>query len=173
MVGNDEQVRVGHDRSERVGNDERITITQDQHFEVGRDRLQAVGRDHQISIGNHRHDTIAVNHRIEVGGQVEHTVQGDQRVFVGKGIETQTTVFELQANQRLVLKGPGGSITLDASGITLDGTAIFLKGPLQQLAIGQGNTLAISSTTATGHPICVGCWLKAARENKAIVAVGA
>ncbi|WLG93451.1 type VI secretion system Vgr family protein [Pseudomonas sp. FP198] len=180
-VGHDERIEVGHNREEQVGNDERISIRQDQYHSVGRDQMQSFGRDHQITIGkdrietigNDRHDTIAVNHRMDIGGNAEQLVQGFQQVSVGKGIGTKTTIYQLQASDSLVLQGPGGSITLDANGITFSGIAIYLKGPVRQIANGTGHSLALSGVPASGEPICIGCWLKAAREHKALVKVDA
>ena len=180
-VGHDEQIEVGHDRKEQVGNDERISIGQDQYHSVGRDRMQSFGRDHQITIGkdrienigNDRHDTIAVNHRMEIGGNAEQVIQGFQHISAAQGIGTKTTTYQLQTSDSLVLKGPGGSITLDANGITLSGIAIYLNGPTQLNAKGAGHSLILSGVPTTGEPICVGCWLKAARERKALVKVDA
>lgn len=143
--------------------------------------MQSFGRDHQItigkdrieSIGNHRHDTIAVNHSLNIGGNAEHTIQGIQQTTVAGGIGTKTTIYQLQTSESLVLQGPGGSITLDANGISINGIAIYLKGPVQHSAPGVGHSLALSGTAATGEPICIGCWLKAARERKALVKVDA
>jgi type VI secretion system secreted protein VgrG len=180
-VEHDEQIEIGHDRSRQVGNDERISIGQDQYHNVGRDRIQSFGRDHQItvgkdrieSIGNDRHDAIAVNHHVDIGGNATQVIQGFQQITAAQGIATKTTTYQLQTSESLVLQGPGGSITLDANGITLSGIAIFLMGQVQQTATGSGHSLALNGKPATGEPICIGCWLKAAREGKALVKVGA
>ncbi|MGF6591812.1 type VI secretion system Vgr family protein, partial [Pseudomonas sp. 2835] len=180
-VVRDEQIEIGHDRSERVGNDERVEVGQDQYLQVGRDRFQVLGRDHQIAIakdrietiGNNRHDSIAVDHRMDIGGNAEHVIQGFQHITAAQGIEASTTVHQLHASQSLVLQGPGGSITLDANGITLRGVAIYLKGPTELTPPGQGQSFDLAGTAATGEPICVSCWLKAAREGKALMKVDA
>ncbi|WP_236217558.1 type VI secretion system Vgr family protein [Pseudomonas rhodesiae] len=151
-VEHDEQIDIGHDRSERVGNDERITVVQDQYLEVGRNRTQKLGRDHHISIGgdrteeiaNNRRDKIAADHHIQTGGSSEHSVRNRYRLSVGQCIEQKTTVFDVASGERIVLRAPGGSITLDGDGITLDGLVIKIKGPVITDPIGTGNPL--------GHP---------------------
>ncbi|MNJ02721.1 hypothetical protein D3C73_1627750 [compost metagenome] len=58
----------------------------------------------------------------------------------------RTTVYQLQASERLVFQGPGGSITLDAEGIHLNGVTINLQGPVTTTASGsiQASTFQLS-----------------------------
>ncbi|CAD5106248.1 hypothetical protein PSEWESI4_00508 [Pseudomonas carbonaria] len=53
----------------------------------------------------------------------------------------------MQAGARVVITGPGGTITLDGSGVTLDAITIHLKGPIVQQGGGSGRALSI-----TGNP---------------------
>lgn len=147
FVGNDrtervehnETIEIGHDRTEQVVNDETVSIGQDQRHRVTRDRLQHTGHNHEViidndrieTVGRHRHDKTAANHHIHTGGNCEHTVHSHYRLSAGQAIEQKTTVFEVKAGQRIVLKAPGGTLTLDDRGITLDGVLIHLKGPVQ------------------------------------------
>ncbi|QXI30125.1 type VI secretion system Vgr family protein [Pseudomonas vanderleydeniana] len=148
-VGNDERIDIGHDRHERVGHDERIDIVQDQHLEVGRDRIQAFARDHRSQVGrdriedvgNDRHDRIAADHHSQTAGSAAHHIGRHYRLRAGQSIKQDTALFEVAAGQRIVLKAPGGSITLDAQGITLDGLAINIRGPLSEQPVGSGNPL--------------------------------
>ena len=150
QVEHDEQIEIGHDRSERVGNDERTAIAQDQQLDVGRDRRQTVGRDHQISIGgnriedvaNHRYDKVAADHHLETGGDLHHSVRNHYRLSAQRTIAQKTTSFEVAAGERLVLKAPGGTLTIDGSGITLDGLTINIKGTVNAETVGTGNSFA-------------------------------
>ncbi|ATN12799.1 type VI secretion system tip protein VgrG [Pseudomonas sp. FDAARGOS_380] len=149
QVGHDEHIEIGHDRSERVGNDEHIAVAQDQHLQVGRDRIHTVGRNHHIDIGgdrveeiaNNRHDRIAADHQVQIGGNAEQSVRNHYRLYTGQRIEQKTRVFDVASNERLILRAPGGSITIDGNGITLDGLAIRIKGPVTTDPIGTGNPL--------------------------------
>lgn len=181
QVEHDECIEIGNDRSEQVGHDEQVTVGHDRRHEVGQDEFLAIGRSQTIqidqdrseSVGNHRQDKTAANHWIETGGSVEHSVQGHFQITTGQGIEQKTRTYQMQAGQRIVLQGPGGTITIDNRGITLDAIAVHIKGPVSTPPQGVGNTLAISGSPATGEPICVSCWLKAAQERKAITQVNA
>lgn len=54
-------------------------------------------------------------------------------------------LYQMQAGDRAVLEGPGGSITIDGSGITLDAVAINIKGPMKQASGGKNNMLNLLS----------------------------
>jgi len=138
-VEHDEKVEVGHDRMEQVSNNETVSIGQDHRHAVARDRFHHVGRDHETVIdnnriecvGNERHDKTGTDHHIQTGGNVDHKVQSNYRLAVGKTIEQETTCYEVKAGQRIVFKAPAGTLTLDDSGITLDGLLITIKGPVE------------------------------------------
>ncbi|MEX5591761.1 type VI secretion system Vgr family protein [Pseudomonas orientalis] len=171
FVGNDrsekvehnERIEIGHDRRERVGNDEHVVVVQDVHLEVGRDRTDNLGRNHHISIGgnrveeisNNRHDRIAADHDVQIGGNVEQTVGNRYHLRAGQRIEQKTRVFDVASGERLVLRAPGGSITIDGNGITLDGLAIRIKGPVATDSVGTGNPLG----TPTQSPVPPGPFL--------------
>jgi type VI secretion system secreted protein VgrG len=151
-VEHDERIEIGHDRNERVGNDEHLAVIQDQHLEVGRDRIQRMGRHHHLNIGgdrteeiaNNRYDKIAADHEVQIGGNFDQSVRNGYSVSAGQFIEQKTQVFDVRSGERLVLRAPGGSITIDDEGITLDGLTIKIKGPVATVPLGSGNPL--------GHP---------------------
>ncbi|MET3654894.1 bacteriophage T4 gp5 trimerisation domain-containing protein, partial [Dyella japonica] len=154
-VEHDETIGIGHDRIESVGNDEQVTIGKDRRHQIGQDdalriernRTISVGKDRIETVGNHRKDQTTANHLIDVGGHVEQTVQGHHKLSAGQRIERQTQRYQLQAGERAVFRGPGGAITLDDSGITIEGITIKLKGPVQQGGAGARNVFAVD-----GHP---------------------
>ena len=178
-VENDETIVIGHDREDTVGNDERVDIGQDRRHRIGQDDLLEIVRDHTImtgkdrteEVGNNRRDKTFANHWIETGGHVEHQVQGHHRVEAGQAIERKTPIYRLLTRERIVLQSPGGSITLDEGGITLDGVAINIKGPLSQQGAGAGLPLNIDGAPNLDEPICLSCWIKAAKERTALMKV--
>ncbi|WP_343665180.1 type VI secretion system Vgr family protein [Paraburkholderia tropica] len=175
-VEHDERVAIGHDRTETVGNDEQVSVGHNRTHRVGQDATLSVERNHTIgvgkdrveTVGNHRKDQTTANHIVDVGGHVEATVQGHHTLSAGQSIEQQTQKFELQASDRAVIRGPGGTITIDNSGITIEGVAIKLKGAMTQSS-GAGNALSINGDPVTGDPICVSCLLKAITEGRSVV----
>ena len=64
-------------------------------------------------------------------------------------------MYEIHVADTLVLKGPGGTLRIDAAGITLDGIALTLKGPMNKPAGGSGNNLSQTSKVLEGeHALC-------------------
>lgn len=180
-VENDEAIVIGHDRNENVGNDEQVAIARDRRHDIGRDGFLAVGRDYTISIvkdrieevGNHRRDKTTANHWTEVGGHLEQRVEGHAHLQAAQEILHRTKVYRIQVEDEVVLEGPGGSLRINRSGITLNGVAIHLKGPMSVQATGTGTAISLTGEPDEGEPICVSCWLKAARERKALMRMDA
>ena len=167
-VQHDESIAIGNDRKESVGNDESVTIGHDRRHTVEQDDFLDIARNHVIrtakdrieEVGNHRIDKTAANQLIDIGGNAEITVQGHQKLNAGKSIERRTLRYELQCSEKAVLRGPGGTITIDHGGITLEGIAIKLKGPISQSA-GSGNQLSIKGVAEQGRALNTLCAMRA------------
>ncbi|EHK68161.1 bacteriophage T4 gp5 trimerisation domain-containing protein [Achromobacter arsenitoxydans] len=169
QVEHDETIAIGHDRKETVGNDEQVTIGQDRRHDIGQDDFLTVGRNHTIhtgkdrteEVGNHRRDKTVANHWVSVGGHQEHTVEGHAELQAGQAIRHCTKVYEIEAAHNLSLKGPGGTIRIDDSGITLDGITILMKGPMNQMGGGTRNALALAAAPTTGQGMDRACAMRA------------
>ncbi|WP_244848080.1 type VI secretion system Vgr family protein [Caballeronia sp. SL2Y3] len=161
-VERDETIGIGHDRSETVGNDEEVSVGHNRTHRVGQDATLMIERNHTLTIGknrvetigNDRTDKITANHTTEVGGHVEQTVQGHHKLSVGQSIERQTQMYQLQASDRAVIQGPGGTITIDGSGITIKGPQIRLEGAVT-VSTGSGNGLSFNGSVMEGAADCV------------------
>ncbi|WP_409261950.1 bacteriophage T4 gp5 trimerisation domain-containing protein, partial [Pseudomonas putida] len=149
VVKHDETTRVGRNRVEQVGNDEQLTVGNDLQQQTGRDRTDRVGRTSRVDIGqdlieqvaNDHREATGANHHVSIGGQSELHIKGRQQISIGGGVNQQTTVYQLQASERIEFRSPGGSIVLDQQGITLNGLTLTLLGPTQAAVDGSGNTL--------------------------------
>ncbi|MNE64061.1 hypothetical protein D3C80_1594470 [compost metagenome] len=150
FVGNDRKDEVGHDEQVRVGHNQSHEVGHNRTLFVGANHKVTIGNDHQENIGNDRHDTVAANHESAVGGDSTHTVNGHHALTAGQGMQRTTTVYQLQASERLVIQGPGGSITLDEQGIHLNGLEITLQGPVNATAPGSGKALALHLVPEAG-----------------------
>ncbi|KVA58344.1 type VI secretion protein VgrG [Burkholderia cepacia] len=160
QVEHDETIAIGNDRKETVGRDEQVTIGQDRRHDIGQDDFLSIGRNHTIhtgkdrseEVGNHRRDRTAANHTVDIGGHLEQRVQGRAELEAGQAIRHRTKVVELHADEVIRLRGPGGTITLDDGGITLDAVVIRFKGPLTADSVGRGNRLGIDGNPLPGEP---------------------
>lgn len=157
QVEHDETISIGHDRRETVGNDEQVSIGQDAFVTIGRNQTIKIGKDRVESIGNHRHDEITVNHHTRIGGNQEVQVEGHAELLAKAEIRRRTAVYDLQAADAVVIKGPGGSIRIDNNGITLDTPTIRINGQLLKTPQGAGNSFSIASAPLSGEPLDNSC----------------
>ncbi|WP_430962134.1 bacteriophage T4 gp5 trimerisation domain-containing protein, partial [Pseudomonas putida] len=155
-VDNDESLTVGHDRKETVGNDEQVLIGENRRHEIGNNDDLIIGGNHSIStagdrteeVGSSRLDKTAANHSVAIGGNLDQQVQGTVVLQAGQRITQHTKVYEIHSSEAVVIKGPGGTLRIDASGITLDGVVINLIGPMTKSGGGSGNSLVLASEIA-------------------------
>ena len=152
-VDHDETITIGHDRRETVGNDERISIGQDAFLNVGRNQTHHIAKDRVETVGNHRQDQITANHSMTIGGNLEQQVEGHATLEARAQIRRRTSRYELRVADALVIQGPGGSICIDKTGITLDGSTIRINGDLLKNADGAGNPFTINSAPICGEPL--------------------
>ncbi|MCG8296441.1 type VI secretion system Vgr family protein [Pseudomonas entomophila] len=153
QVDHDETLSIGHDRSQTVGNDERVRIGQDTFVDIGRNQKINIAKDRIEAVGNHRHDQITANHHISVGGNLEQQVEGHAELEAGLEIRRRTRRYDLRTAEAVIIQGPGGSIRIDDTGITLDSPNLHINGVLLQSPSGSTNPFSISSAPITGKPL--------------------
>ncbi|MNF44033.1 hypothetical protein D3C84_251380 [compost metagenome] len=83
--------------------------------------------------------------------QFPQTISGQHHLTAGQGMHHTTTVYQLQASERVVFQSPGGSLTLDAQGIHLNGVAITLHGPVTSTTPGAGQALTLQLQPEAGQ----------------------
>ena len=97
-------IMVENDKGQTVGHDETLTVKND--------RTKTVTRDEKTTIGNNKTDNI---------GQILKVTAGD------KIDEYATKTVVITAGVELTLNGPGGTIKIDASGITIQGVLVKIN----------------------------------------------
>lgn len=153
QVNNDESILIGRDRTETVGNDERVTIGHDAALDIGRNQTIKIAKDRIEAIGNHRHDQIAANHHTSIGGNLEQRVEGHAELEARGEIRRRTRRYELRTAEAVIIQGPGGSIQIDETGITLDSPTIRINGQMLKSADGATNLFSISGAPVNGNPL--------------------
>jgi len=160
-VGNDETIAIGHDRKEQVGNDETLTIGQDRRETLGRDHVLDIGRSRRLKVakdlvedvGNVRIEKTATDRNAETGGHFAHKVGGNITIEAGQSISQRTKVIELDASDKFILRGPGGTITIDDHGITIEALQNRFKGPITANGSGAGNAVAMAGLPASAEAL--------------------
>ena len=135
LVKNDEKTTVGHDRQKTVKNDEREQTTgdhkrlvekesdtvikavkreklrSDSHVRAMQDHREKIDGKDSLSVVMDRHEHIAEDDALEAGSDVH--------LFAGVD-----TVFEAPD---ITIKGPGGFIRIDGSGVTIVGNLVRIN----------------------------------------------
>ena len=136
LVKNDETITVANDRQKLVKNDEhertvgfvKIVVGKDQDIVIAQDKRERVEGDSHLRVYGKR------NQRID--GTQSLTVKGDQHELVGKNHALAAvkeihlaagTALVIEAAEDLTLKGPGGFIRIDRSGVTIRGNMVRIN----------------------------------------------
>jgi len=159
-IANDQTFKVGRDRRKTIGQDEIITIERDRKEHINQDVFTTIARNEDRTIQSNQREAITASQIVTIGENQNITIEGIQTIQAKTKLQAQTTEYLLQGNERLVIRGPNGKITLDGKGITLDSPAIFLNG---DVSIGTGATdqiEAIQKAIQQGSPFVEECPLK-------------
>ncbi|WP_395344318.1 type VI secretion system Vgr family protein [Ningiella sp. W23] len=157
-VGNDQSERVAQNKSIDVGNDHKETIGNNVFYQVGKTQQEQYGKDHIHNVGNILKQNIHADHLEMVGGNYEGQVNGKLKLDVGDTITTNAgQVHQLMAGQKFEIRGPGGKITLDSSGITLEAAKINLKGQVSMGGSGSSQVPTLDLAANKALPICEEC----------------
>ena len=156
-VGNDQSESIGHNKTISVGNDHMESIGNDMQYNVGRNQQENYGKDHIHRVGNVHKQSIYSDHLYETGRNFEGEVFGRYTMDVGESITNNTKIHTLMAFQKMQVKGPGGKITIDASGITLEASTIWLKGNVIMGGSGGAQVPTLQMAAREGLPLCEEC----------------
>lgn len=159
-VGNDQSEAIGHDKTISVGNDHRENIGNDMYYTVGQNQQENYGKDHIHRVGNIHKQSIFADHLYETGRNFTGEVAGKYTLDVGTSITNNTGKHTLMAFEKFQIKGPGGKITIDASGITLEAPRINLKGAVSMGGSGSAQVPTLQMAANAGLPLCQECAAK-------------
>jgi type VI secretion system secreted protein VgrG len=157
VIGRDKTIAVGQDHTESVGRDEKIAIGRDVMYQVGQNQQEKYGKDHVHTVGNIHKQDIFADHLSKIGRNAEHAVLGRYTLDVNEAITNNTKVHTLMAFQKFVIKGPGGKITIDSSGITLEAAKINLKGNVSMGGSGGAQVPTLQGAANAGLPLVEEC----------------
>ena len=127
----------------RAERDRRTSVGLDEALSVGRHRTTVIGGDESARIdgklvmyvGEDGHLTFGGALRERIGGTRSLTVEGDQHAEVGGDAAMEAgRAIHVRAGTKLVLeggdvtlRGPGGFIRIDASGVTINGATVRIQ----------------------------------------------
>lgn len=163
-VGQDKSISVARDHTETIGQDANHNVGRDVIYEVGQNQQEKYGKDHVHVVGNIHKQDIFADHIIQTGANHDETVLGKYTLNVTESITNNTKTHTLMAFQKFVIMGPGGKITLDASGVTIEGMQINLKGMVSMGGAGSAQVPTLQGAANEGLPLVEEC-LKQSGES--------
>jgi type VI secretion system secreted protein VgrG len=104
-------VTIGQDQDIHVQQNKREHIVGDSHLRVAGKRNQRIDGVQSLSVGQDQQEQVGRNHALKAGQEI-HLKAGSNMVFESKD---------------LTIKGPGGFIRIDAGGITIKGTKVWIN----------------------------------------------
>ncbi|WP_437638687.1 type VI secretion system Vgr family protein [Sorangium sp. So ce854] len=136
LVKNDERATVVHDRQKLVKNDERE--------ETGGSRRRWVGKEEDLVTKAHRRERIEGDDHLEVRGSRREVIAGKQSLTVVQdrqdevggryAVRAEKAIHHVggeayvgEGAEEVTLRGPGGFIRIDGSGVTIQGTLVKIN----------------------------------------------
>jgi type VI secretion system secreted protein VgrG len=116
----DQEIEILNDRTKTVGNDQSETVGNDKTIQVGANHTEQIGADQTL--------TVSANRSLTVGQGVSQSVGTSHTTSAGVSIETTTMQHKLMASGMVTIQGPGGTITIDPTGVTISAPLIRLAG---------------------------------------------
>ncbi len=164
-IGRDESNTIGRDRSQAVGQDESMSVGRDQTenigqdviYQVGRNQQERYGKDHVHVVGNIHKQDVYADHLVQIGRNREEAILGKSTLDVTQSITNNTAKHTLMAFEKFTIKGPGGKITIDGSGITLEAARINLKGNVSMGGSGSAQVPTLMGAAKDALPLVEEC----------------
>ncbi|MGV6832773.1 MAG: hypothetical protein ACWA5P_14570, partial [bacterium] len=131
-------------------------IGNDQNNHIIRNQITKIDKDKITKIGNHRQDEVYANQELKIGGHFSQTTNGEHDVRAGVHIKSITKDHVISGEEKVIFKGPGGTIIIDGGNITLKGK-VTIKGSLD---VSGGSPEAVDKLKLIaneGDLVCVEC----------------
>ncbi|WP_058910183.1 type VI secretion system tip protein VgrG [Entomohabitans teleogrylli] len=159
-IGNDQQFSVGRDRNKKIAQDEILTIGRDRKEHIEQDVFITIGRNEERKVLSQLREEITASHIVAIGENETITIEGIQSIEAKTQLKSLTKDYLLQGTDRILIRGPAGSIIFDASGITINAPQINLRGNVSVTSPAGNQVEAIETAIQQGSPFIEECPLK-------------
>ncbi|MBV8674185.1 MAG: type VI secretion system tip protein VgrG [Acidobacteriaceae bacterium] len=105
-------IKVGADRHENIGSNSVIKIGSDSNIDVGQNLNEKVGMDYSLNVGMNQYDKVGMVYVVDAG--MEAHIKGGMTVVIEGGMG-------------VCLSGPGGFVSIDPSGVTIQGMMVRIN----------------------------------------------
>ncbi|TVQ55910.1 MAG: type VI secretion system tip protein VgrG [Phycisphaerales bacterium] len=131
LVENNKHLRIKGNHEEKIDGSMRLTIgegDETQEIVLKGDRLEHIQDNCHQDIGGDRVDRIGGDHSLDIAGSMDEKVGDRHAVDAGQEIHLKAGMkVILEAGTQLSIKGPGGFVSIDASGVTIQGNMVKIN----------------------------------------------
>jgi type VI secretion system secreted protein VgrG len=132
MVYRDKNLKVHRHSQEHVGGDLKFLVggidgPGDVDIVIKSNRMELVHKNSHLHVKQNLNEKVDVTHSLQVGQDLHVKVAGLHALEAGKEIHLKSDKIVIEAASGITIKGPGGFITIDASGIAIKGTLVQIN----------------------------------------------
>jgi type VI secretion system secreted protein VgrG len=132
MVLKDKSLTVHRHSQEHVGGDLKLLVggidgPGDVDIVIKSNRMELVHKNSHLHVKQNLNEKVDGSQSLQVDGDLHMKVAGLHAVEAGKEIHLKSDKIVLEATSGITIKGPGGFITIDASGIAIKGTLVQIN----------------------------------------------
>jgi type VI secretion system secreted protein VgrG len=132
LVFRDKSLTVHRHSQEHVGGDVKLLIggidgEGYQDIVIKADKKELIFKDSHLHVKANLNEQVDATQSLTVGRDLQVKVGQQHALEAGKEIHLKSTQVVIEAASGLTIKGPGGFITIDASGISISGTLVRIN----------------------------------------------
>jgi type VI secretion system secreted protein VgrG len=132
LVYRDKSLTVHRHSQEHVGGDLKLLVggidgAGDVDIVIKSNRMELVHKNSHLHVKQNLNEKVDVTQSLQVGKDLHVKVGGLHALEAGKEIHLKSDKIVLEAASGITIKGPGGFITIDASGIAIKGTLVQIN----------------------------------------------
>jgi type VI secretion system secreted protein VgrG len=127
-------IQVGTDKQESIGSNLKLKIGQDSNINVGQNLNEKIGMNYSSNVGMNQYNKAGMVYVVDSGQEVH--IKGGMTVVIEGGMG-------------VCLSGPGGFVSIDPSGVTIQGMLVKINSGGAAL---QGSPAQTQDPVAPGNP---------------------
>jgi type VI secretion system secreted protein VgrG len=121
-------VHAEKDRDDRTKNDSREWVGKDRHLYVKSNQQEEVGGAKHVKVGGQFNEKIGGKYSLNVGSDFHTKVGMNYALEAGMEVHVKAGMkVIIEAGMQLSLKGPGGFVNIDPSGVQIQGTMVLIN----------------------------------------------
>jgi len=127
-IGGTRRKLIKKNETERTEGNRRLRVGEDEDLKLKKKRRELIEEESHLVIKGNRSEAIENNQSMMVIESRHEKVEGRYGLETGKELYLRSAeVIMGEGGQGLTIKGPGGFIQIDAAGVTIQGTIVYIN----------------------------------------------